>query len=112
MNPALPVTRVLAAPMRSPVPPHGPILSSNVVGDNGQVFRAALKRAASGRRTRGWRGYGRVSRARAYRKMKSKGHDPRILVLKVSPLDPGCEDIFAGEGFSTTSTSSHEEAWS
>ena len=43
--------------------------------------------------------------------MKSNGHDPRILVLDVQPVwIRAVEDIFAGEGFSTTSTSSHEEA--
>ena len=43
--------------------------------------------------------------------MKSTGHDPRILVQDVQPVwIRAVEDIFAGEGFSTTSTNSHEEA--
>lgn len=43
--------------------------------------------------------------------MKPKEHDPRILVLDGQPVwIRAVEDIFAGEGFSTTSTSSHGEA--
>ena len=43
--------------------------------------------------------------------MNSKGQEPRILVLDVQPVwIRAVEEIFADEGFSTTSTSSHDDA--